>query len=491
MKRTTAGFFSKVICTLAAAAAPIAAAQERGTPLAPPPPAAALEQANVLSVAFAHAAEVIGPSVVSVRVVKTPQISRRSGDAQNPLPGLPFDDDFLRRFFGERLPRELPPQEGMGSGVIVSTDGYILTNNHVAGDADELEVTLQDGRTLRAEAVGTDPLSDLAVIRVKAGDLPAAQLGDSDALRVGEWVLAAGNPFGLRGTITAGIVSAKGRSNMRIVEYEDFIQTDAAINPGNSGGPLVNLRGEVVGINTAIATRTGSFMGAGFAIPISMARSIMRSLIEEGHVTRGYLGVLIQPLSEELARSFGYDSTRGALITQVLPNEPADKAGLRPGDIVVKFQDQEVRDSTQLRNQIAATEPGSKAEFEVYRDGDRRTFTATIGEREGGAVTRSGRRDQSSVLGLTVTNISAEQARQLDLPTDVRGVLITEVEPGTPAARAGLTPGQIIEEVQGTPVSSVADFRRQLEKRDLEQGVRLLVRVGDGKQFVFLRTESE
>ncbi|RMF85297.1 MAG: hypothetical protein D6744_01630, partial [Planctomycetota bacterium] len=302
-------------------------------------PKEAIRYANALSEAFANAAEKIRPSVVSIHSVKRIKRDgwtiRRFGDMPDILP---FDgDDLLRRFFGDRglrLPERPWVQEGLGSGVIVSEDGYILTNNHVAGNADELLVRTHDGKEYTAKVVGVDPMTDLAVIRVDAKGLTAAELGDSDELKVGEWVVAAGSPFGLTGTITAGIVSATGRSNVRIVDYADFIQTDAAINPGNSGGPLVNLKGQVVGINTAIASRSGGFNGVGFAIPVNMARTVMHSLIEKGEVVRGWLGVSIQPLDEALAHSFGYDKTDGVLVGDVLEDGPADKAGLKAGDII-------------------------------------------------------------------------------------------------------------------------------------------------------------
>jgi len=269
------------------------------------PPNEAIRYADALSVAFERAADVIRPSVVTIKAVKHFKPAQHFENGRTPSPGIPegfpFNDQFFRQFFGSQIPRELPPQQGVGSGVIVGNAGYILTNNHVVAGADEVTVTLADGNDVSAKVVGTDPMSDLAVIQVQGKGLTPAELGDSDDLRVGEWVVAAGNPFGLRDTVTAGIVSAKGRANVRIAEYEDFIQTDAAINPGNSGGPLVDLHGRVVGINTAIATRNGGNNGVGFAIPINMAKSVMNSLIHDGRVVRGWLGVTIQPLDERRA----------------------------------------------------------------------------------------------------------------------------------------------------------------------------------------------
>ncbi|MBN2562653.1 MAG: DegQ family serine endoprotease [Phycisphaerae bacterium] len=453
----------------------------------------ALRYADALSQAFEYAAATIRPSVVTIRSVKRPQFQGRSDGRQVPLPqlpkGFPFDDDLLRRFFGDhlpQLPQEMPPQEGLGSGVIVSADGYVLTNNHVVGGADEVSVMLGENRELRAEVVGTDPLTDLAVIRIKADKLPAAKLGDSDKLKVGEWVVAAGNPFGLSDTITAGIVSAKGRANMRIAEYEDFIQTDAAINPGNSGGPLVNLHGEVVGINTAIASRTGVYNGVGFAIPIDMAKSIMDSLIKTGQVIRGWLGVSVQPLDEAMAKTFGYDSTDGVLIGDVLQGGPAAKAGLQAGDIVTALDGAKITEINQFRNLIAAKGPGSSAKMEVYRNGKTTTVTVEIGRRtpEMAAVPS---RDISSELGMTVADLTPDLARSFGLSSSIEGVLVTEVAPAGVAARSGIVVGNVILEVQGVPVSNVTEFHTQLGKHDLKAGVRLLVQAGEGRHFVLLR----
>jgi serine protease Do len=401
--------------------------------------------------------------------------------------GTPFDNDMLRRFFNQ-LPERQLPQEGLGSGVIVNSDGYILTNNHVVRGADEVTVTLHDGRELHAKVVGTDRMSDLAVIRVKAEDLPAATLGSSDKLRVGEWIVAVGNPFNLSNTITAGIVSAKGRSNVRIAEYEDFIQTDAAINPGNSGGPLVNLRGEVVGINTAIASRGGGNNGVGFAIPIDMARTIMESLIQSGHVTRGWLGAVLQPLDENLAKSFGYDSTDGALIASVQPDGPAEEAGLKQGDIVTSLDGTKIKDMAQFRNLVAAAEPGTKATLELFRDGRAKTLTVKLGTRPDGEVAANTGNDSADELGLAVANLTPETARALGLKADARGVAITDVDPDSAAARAGLERGNLILNVGSTPVGSVAEFQAQLAKHDLKAGIRLLVQAGDLQRFVLLRS---
>jgi len=454
----------------------------------------ALRYAEGLSVAFEQAANAIRPSVVTITANKHFKPTQQLGQGRNLPPGMrnfPFNDDFLRRFFGENAPRELPPQRGVGSGVIVSDDGYVLTNNHVVADADEVTITLDNGRELPAKVIGTDPMSDLAVVRVDASELPAARLGDSDGLRIGEWVVAAGNPFGLRDTVTAGIVSAKGRSNVRIAEYEDFIQTDAAINPGNSGGPLVDLHGRVVGINTAIATRNGGNEGIGFAIPINMAKTIMDSLIHHGEVVRGWMGVAIQPLNETLAKSFGRESTDGALIGDVLPNGPAAEAGLKPGDIVVKFGKTDIRDVQQLRNLAAATEPGTKVKVEVERKGKPLTVSLRVAQREAQQTAAASAQGMSEELGLEVADLTPQQARALDLEPGTHGVVVTQVSTSGLAALAGIQPGDVIIDVQGTPVSNVAEFQQELSKRDLKSGIRLSVQSGGMRRFVVLQSNGE
>jgi serine protease Do len=453
-------------------------------------PNEAIHYADALSVAFEHAADTIHPSVVTIKAVKHFKPAQQLEGGGNQIPGFPFHDDLLRRFFGERLPRERPPQQGLGSGVIVSDGGYVLTNNHVVSGADEVTVTLADGRDFPATVVGTDPLSDLAVVQVKEKNLPAAKLGDSDHLRVGEWVVAAGNPFGLRDTITAGIVSAKGRSNVRIAEYEDFIQTDAAINPGNSGGPLVDLHGRVVGINTAIVTRNGGSDGVGFAIPINMAKSVMDSLIHNGQVVRGWMGVAIQPLDEALAKSFGYDSTEGALVGDVLPDSPAQDAGLKTGDIIVEFGNKKIHDMQQLRNVAAATKPGTKTEVEIIRDGKPMTLELKVAEREAEGAVASGR-DVSNEIGVNVANLTPQEARSLGLEPGTNGVVVTRVDPNGLAYMAGIQAGDVIADVQGVPVDNVNEFQRELSKHDLKAGVRLLVQSGNARRFVLLQNNGE
>lgn len=321
------------------------------------------------------------PALVHIKVEKVHTMARPGRGM--PDWGTRMDDDELWRFFREfrrGLPEARRHVRGQGSGFVIDPSGYILTNSHVVGRADTVTVTLSDGREWEAEIVGTDPKTDVAVIKIDGHDLPVLPMGDSDKIEVGQWVLALGSPFGLTGTVTSGIVSATGRSSMGITDYEDFIQTDAAINPGNSGGPLVNLRGEVIGINTAIVSRTGGYMGVGFAIPINMAKEICDQLISEGSVTRGHLGVAIQNVTAELARSFGMEKPEGVLVGDVVDNSPADKAGMQPGDIILTFDGQTVRRMTKLRNLVAQTAPGREVEIVVHRDGERETLQVTVGQ---------------------------------------------------------------------------------------------------------------
>ena len=353
-----------------------------------------LENLRQTGQAFRAVAKEVSPAVVFIQVEKTTEQPQMSPFA-SPFNG-PFGDDFFRRFFGT------PPQghghgtmpkremRAQGSGFIISPDGLIMTNNHVVGGADKVTVRLHDGREFTAKVVGTDPPTDVAVIKIDANDLPVAQLGDSDKLEVGDWVLAIGNPFGLSHTLTAGIVSAKGRSGIGLADYENFIQTDAAINPGNSGGPLVNLDGQVVGINTAIFSRSGGYMGIGFAIPINMAKQIRDQLVENGTVTRGQLGVYIQDLTDDLAQSFGLKDSKGILISKVIEDSPAAKAGLKQGDIVLKADGKPVGKVNEFRNGIAMTAPGTVVRLDILRNGKPEQIKVTIGKRDTKTASEAG-----------------------------------------------------------------------------------------------------
>ncbi len=449
--------------------------------------AATLATAADLSEAFTTVTKKVASSVVYIDVEKAIPVS----NAQPRIEGLPpgFDEEQLRRFFGNQLPQFQTPQQprraqGQGSGFIISEDGYILTNNHVVGDADKMTVTMADGREFAAELVGADPRSDVAVIRVEATDLPALQMGDSNQVEVGEMVLAVGSPFGLAGTVTSGIVSATGRNSMGIADYENFIQTDAAINPGNSGGPLVNLQGEVIGINTAIASRTGGYMGIGFAIPINMAHAICDQLIATGSVTRGYLGVAIQDLTADLAKSFGIERTDGVLIGDVTEDSPAANAGLEPGDVIVRFNGSEVTKMASFRNLVAQTSPGSEAEMEVLRDGQRKTLTIKIGTLPEEGVATAKAVDEVDSLGFSVQPMNDELAERLGY-AGRSGVVVSNVETGSIAARAGLEPGMLIEQVNRSPVASISEFRKAM-KENSENATLLRVRKGDFSRYVVI-----
>jgi serine protease Do len=453
-----------------------------------------LPAADDLSKTFEEVATVIEPSVVNISSVKRIKPTMQPSGHLQMSPNSPlfefFGEDFFDHFMQPQIPQEGYEQQGLGTGLIVSNDGYILTNNHVVDNADEVTATLDNDRKLKATVVGTDPKSDLAVLKVNASDLYPAKLGDSDKLQIGEWVVAAGQPFGLTQTITAGIVSAKGRANVGVADYEDFIQTDAAINPGNSGGPLVNLRGEVVGINTAIFSRSGGYMGIGFAIPSNMAKSVMESLISQGKVVRGYLGVAIQDLNEGLAKSFGHEGTKGVLVGDVTPDSPADKGGMKQGDIITAYNGKPVENAHQLRSAVAETAPGTETKIEVFREGKARTLTIKLGELGGDLASINGQGSLSSdKLGLTVANITPDMATELGV-TGTPGVIVTEVSPFGLAAHAGIRANDVIVAVQNQSVANVSQFNEALDKQDIKQGVRFTVQTGSMQRFVFVEANE-
>lgn len=445
--------------------------------------------ANALSSAFENAAKVITPSVVTISSTKK---FRKPAKVQRPKPGTPNDP--LLEFFGEHFfERFIPhdgnsaPQQGLGTGFILDEEGHVLTNNHVIEGADEITVKLPDDRTLKASIVGTDPKTDLAVLKIQADNLVPVKLGDSSSLKTGEWVVAAGNPFGLDNTITAGIVSAKGRAITNGFQYEDFIQTDAAINPGNSGGPLVNLKGEVVGINSAIFTRSGGYMGIGFAIPINMAQNVFNSLITDGKVVRGWLGVAIQNLSDDLARSFNYPQKNGALVGDVSEDSPAAKAGIEPGDIIVEYDGKKIKDVNHLRNMVAETKPDQNVSLRVFRDGREVKIKVEIAELDQEEInqnTPGG--DVDEEIGMRVETLTPEIQKNLGIKTDY-GVVVTEVLPYGAAAEAGLQVRDLILKVNSQKVKNVIEFNKILKDADLKEGVRLIVENAGMKRFVLLK----
>jgi serine protease Do len=425
-------------------------------------------------VSIADIAERVTPSVVNISLTK---------EGKPEAPGMfPF-------FFG---PQENGPrrEQGMGSGVIVSPDGYIVTNNHVVADADEIKVTLSDKREFIAEVVGTDPKSDVAVIKLKGtvSGLRAIEIGDSSALRLGDVVLAIGNPFGVGQTVTMGIVSAKGRADVGIVDYEDFIQTDAAINPGNSGGALVNMQGRLVGINTAILSRSGGYQGIGFAIPTNMAKPIVESLKKYGKVTRGWLGVSIQDVDQELAQAMKLTTNSGVLIADVQANSPAAKSGIRRGDVVVKIDGREVSTTGQLRN-VVASAGARKVPVELYRDGKLQQVSVSLGEAPADAAVASAGAPPGKARGLDglgVGELTPEARKMFNVADDVTaGVVITGIERGSAAARAGIRAGDVVLEVNRTAVKTVKDFEAAFSKA--KGNVLLLLHRRGATVFLVLR----
>lgn len=436
----------------------------------------ATSTARELSNAFRSVARQAVPSVVFITAEKTVE-SRNPFAFNNPFEG--FGEEFLERFFGRRLPEGQQPrerQQGAGSGFIISPDGQILTNSHVVGDADRVTVKLNDGREFTAKTIGLDPPSDIAVIKIDAQNLPVLQLGDSDVMEVGDWVIAAGNPFGLTESITVGVVSAKGRSRLGIADFEDFIQTDAAINPGNSGGPLINLQGEAIGVNTAIASRSGGYMGIGFAIPSNMVKAVKEQLVTKGKVVRGYLGVRIQELTGALAQSMHLDTTEGVLVADVSKGSPAAKAGLKRGDVILAFNGRPTSDPGQLRNIVAMSAPGTQVPVQILRDNKKREVTIELGElpREQTAAQAGEETPAPARLGFNVQNLTPEIAQQLG-HSDPGGVVVTQIDQRSAAYQAGVRRGMVIREVNHQEVNNTQDFRQAVQKAEQEKQLLMLV----------------
>jgi len=439
-----------------------------------------IEKLRNTSKAFTGVAKQVIPAVVSVQVSKSIEVSSRSQFGY----GSPFGDDFFEYFFGpgyrekDRSPRKYK-QRGQSSGFIISSDGYILTNNHVVGDADEIMVVLSDGRKLEARTIGTDPKTDIAVIKIAGEGLPTIELGDSDALEIGEWVIAVGNPFGLSETVTVGVVSAKGRQ-VRTTEdvYEDFIQTDAAINPGNSGGPLLNLDGEAIGINTMIISESGGYMGIGLAIPINMARIVKEQLISSGKVTRGYVGITMTDVNQEIKEFFKLKNQDGVLVTDVLANSPAEEGGLKRDDVILKINGREVKDGQAVKNVIGFTAPETKITFTVDRDGKAKEVTVKIGNKPEatGLISR---------LGIEIQEIDRESAQRFGY-TEGEGVLVIKVEQDGAAGRAGIQPGMAILSVNRKYVNSIEDFNKALAESGDSKKVLLLISDEHFTQYVVL-----
>ena len=472
----------------------------------------ARQSAKAMSTAFHAAAEQVLPTVVTI-TSKPTVVKASSGlksapqegeESMEEIPfgfnGSPFGDMFkdpqMRKFFKgfHGAPNMPHGVSGSGSGVIVDPSGIILTNNHVVAGGGDITVRLSDGREFKAEQIKTDPKTDLAIVRVNAGSpLPAARLGRSSEVEVGDWVLALGQPFGLEGTVTAGIVSAKSRG-LGIADREDFIQTDAAINPGNSGGPLVNLDGEVIGINTAISTNSGGYEGVGFAIPIDLAKWVGGQLEKSGTVRRAYLGVLIQPVTQEVAEQFKVKVHSGVLVREVRNDTPAAKAGVQPGDVILQFAGQPVNTPRELQNIVERSPIGSSQPMLLLRDGKQMTVNVTSNElpAEATAGTSPSSRSEGGSgssfdqLGIQVEPLTDPLAKELGVKAD-HGLAITEVQPGSPAAMAGLAKGMVITQANRHAVKSPADLRKALEAKPLSDGLLLMVRTEEGNRLVMLR----
>ena len=446
------------------------------------------------SKAFVNVVKKAKPAVVHIKVEKTSKSGDQSGQIPDEMLNHPFFEQFFGPQFRQRQPRQQEfTQRGQGSGFIISEKGHILTNNHVVEDADVVKVILSDNREFVAKIVGTDPQTDVALLKIDdPSNLPVLPLGDSNALEVGEWVIAIGNPFGLSQTVTVGVVSATGRSSVGINEYENFIQTDAAINPGNSGGPLINARGEAVGINTALFSRTGGYMGIGFAIPVNMAKSIEDQLQKQGKVTRGWLGVQIQNINKDLADSFGLKKAEGILVSEVQENSPASSAGLLRDDIILRLNGEALEDVSDLRNRVALLPPDSKATLDILRDGREKKVQVTIGEQPSNFSKVAGKavkeKETLDKYGLTLQELTPELAEKFEYKSK-SGLIISDVQSGSPADFAGLKPGYLVEEIDKMKVQSLADLKKALDKGGKPGKILLRVRFGDYSTYVVLMSK--
>lgn len=448
--------------------------------------------ANILPGDIADLVEEMGPSVVNLYSTKTTKTSRNGGMPQ-------FHDnqdipDLLKKFFDLPIPERQPQQpqkaQSLGSGVIISADGYIVTNNHVVEGAEEIKVRCTNHEEYDARIIGRDPKTDIALIKIEPRNgLTYVEFGDSDKIRVGEWVVAIGNPYGFENTVTAGIVSAKGRS-IGSSPYENFIQTDASINLGNSGGPLFNLDGDLIGINSVIFSRGGGNIGLGFSIPVNMVKNVVDQLKEHGSVTRGWLGVMIQHVTADLAEKFKLDRPIGALVGEVMENSPAAKAGIKQGDVIIKFMGREITNMATLPSLVALTPIDTKAELTIIRKGKRKTIKVTIGKLDEDQLGSDSASNESinQKLGLTVQEITPELAKTLEIKED-GGVIISDVTSGSPAALAGIRRGEIILEINQKPVASIKEITEILEAIKPDSNILLLTKRDDHTRFIVIKTK--
>jgi serine protease Do len=429
---------------------------------------------------FVSLAKTIGPSVVNIA---TTQVRRPAQGVPAPFGGDQRFNEFWERFFGGQLPRSPQRQRGLGSGFIIDSDGTIITNHHVIDGAEKIVVTLADGKSFDARVLGADQKSDIAIVKIDAKQsLTAATLGDSDQLDVGEWVMAIGNSFGLDHTVTTGIVSAKGR-HIGAGPYDSFIQTDASINPGNSGGPLVNLRGEVVGINTAIFSQSGGNIGIGFAIPVNLARELVPQLKDKGKVVRGYLGVTIQKVTADIATTMGLKSEGGALVADVAEGGPAERSGIKAGDVIVEFNGKAIKDSTDLPLEVARVAPGKTVQVKFLRDSKQSSIAIQIGELKDSEVVAESRQDD---FGMTVQPVTAAMVQSLGLER-AEGVLVNSIQPGSAADEAGLRRGDVITQINRGTVRDLADYKREIARAENGKSILFLVKRDKGSLFLAMK----
>jgi len=449
---------------------------------------------NQLSEALADVAAGVTPSVVNISTTKT----IKQDNTANPF----FDDPFFRRFFGDQAPHPNVPKEhkeqSLGSGVIVSEDGYIITNNHVIEKAQEIKVLLSNKRDYKAKLIGADPKTDIAIVKIEAKGLNALPWGDSTKLKVGEIVFAIGNPFGLNQTVTMGVISAVGRANVGIADYEDFIQTDAAINPGNSGGALINARGELVGINTAILSRTGGYQGIGFAVPSSMARQVMDSLVKFKKVVRGWLGVSIQEVTADLAEEFGVKDLKGALISGVMKGSPAEKAGIKQGDVLLQYNGKVVEDTGNLRNMVSQTIIGTKVKVRLLRHKKELEVEAEIAElpkklaeagAKGGEEAENNDEESTSLTGITVRELTPDLAARFGLDENEKGVMVVKVDQESKAMEVGIRPGDLILQINQKNIATIEDYKKAAAKIKAKDRLLLLIRRKGEDLYVTIRPE--
>lgn len=478
--KTRVFIVSALILTFAAAPYAIAAKDENGISV--------LRQTGK---AFTEVAKKVIPAVVSVKVEKS------MPDNLQQYNQSPFGDDFFDHFFGPRFRKPMPRQRkqmGQGSGFIISNDGYILTNNHVVGGADKITITLNDSREFEAKLIGTDPSTDVAIIKIDGKDLPIIELGDSDKLEIGEWAIAVGNPFGLNASVTVGVVSAKGRSELGITGrggYEDFIQTDAAINPGNSGGPLLNIDGKAVGLNTAIFSQSGGYMGIGFAIPINLAENVKDQLVKFGKVERGFIGIYMDQndITSELAELFGLKENHGVIITDVIPGSPAEEAGLKADDVIIELNGKKIKNYLTFRNAIAMLKPGTKIKLKIFRDGKEENVKLKIGSQTQARALLNESSEFARKFGIVVEDITEEMAEKLNHKVG-QGVVVSEVVSGSSAEQKGIKPGMVILSVNRIPVGSVIQFNEAfdtLKKKDAKSAWLLIKREGTAMYIVLSR----